>query len=216
MMSCNPKLYLGQRITWVTMKCTHKSNETQSGLVSTKDTPKPYRKRYLWHTLIQQGLALYQDNGALIRLSQLMQSGWVWHKEETPLHRDYLTCPDVLSCRGFNWAICWKNKGLSRQPWGNPATHLPTLMVVLWCHHISVSPSDEGQPEVSGKKRKVYAIVWWKASLEAGYSLSLKLANILLYHNTPNRPSKTPLLNTIWQTCTHMPSYSALNTLTYP
>lgn len=70
------------------------------------------------------------------------------------LHRDYLTCPALLCCRGFNWAACWGNNGLSREPWGSPAAHLPSLMTVLWCHHISVSPGKDRR-KLAKKKKKV-------------------------------------------------------------
>lgn len=82
-----------------------------------------------------------------------MQRGWLWLRRPccgtgiTKHVRLYCAAEDLIG------PLVGGNNGLSREPWGSPAAHLPSLMTVLWCHHISVSPS-KGSRKLAKKKMK--------------------------------------------------------------
>lgn len=108
--------------------------------------------------------------------------------EERQLRRDYLTCPDSLSWGGFNCSIfiAWKEQRFAWEAWGNPATHSPThLFIHSYCDVSTLLrlcrscwQKDNRKRENESKEEKnLYCIVERRAFLEAGDSLSLKLAD---------------------------------------
>lgn len=121
------------------------------------------------------------------------------------LHRDYLTCPALLCCRGFNWAACWGNNGLSREPWGSPAAHLPSLMTVLWCHHISVSPGKDRR-KLAKKKKKVkkkkkntfMMLLPWKQGIHCPWNTNTLTQSLT---RTEKKTSNIRLLLLYWAFC---------------
>lgn len=58
---------------------------------------------------------------ALIRLSQLMQRGWLWLRR--PCCCTGITCPALLCCRGFKRTACWGEQWFLSGALGQPGSH---------------------------------------------------------------------------------------------